>query len=53
MEIERAWGHDDGWFATLTRERQLRLLAWYRVLNDPQGKRLAAKKAKGKKFWGA
>jgi hypothetical protein len=52
MEIERAWGHEDGWFNSIPRERQVKMLAWYRVHTDPEGKRLKAKRARGKDFWG-
>ena len=36
LKIERAWGKEPGWFASLDRDRQIQLLALQRVENTPE-----------------
>lgn len=45
MEIESLKGIPDGGFNDLPLERRERLLAWYRVRVDPDGKKRNTKKA--------
>lgn len=35
MEIEREWGQQPGWFASLARDTQIDLMAWIRVKRLP------------------
>lgn len=35
LDLARLWGRDPGWWYTLPRDEQTRLLAWYRVYAEP------------------
>ncbi|HJN76515.1 MAG TPA: hypothetical protein QGF58_21480 [Myxococcota bacterium] len=55
MEIERLWGKEPGWFYSQPAEGRLRLMAWYSIRLDPQGKarRRRSAVADPDGFWGS